>query len=200
MYITLPESSSALQTDSNVLTGILFLLFVSSLPPPPFYPPPSLSACRSCENLPPAARPSPRPPAVRGPRGAREAGSGDRRAGRRPSAGARWHAASLPCHPPPRFVPAPTLRGRCGDPLAALAARHRVRVPLARRLARLDPAWDAASAGGGGVPLLRAVPGCAVIVVGLCFALFHAEGEARAGQRCRGQTRRRQIDRQMDRL
>lgn len=28
MYITLPESSLALQTNSNVLTGILFLLFV----------------------------------------------------------------------------------------------------------------------------------------------------------------------------
>lgn len=68
MYITLPESSSALQTNSNVLTGILFLLFV--LGPPSPYPPPSLSACWSCENLLPAASPSPRPSSVRGPQGA----------------------------------------------------------------------------------------------------------------------------------
>lgn len=108
-------------------------------------------------------------------------------------------APSIPALPlsSPHAVPMPTLRGHCGDPLAALAipaAQHRVRMPLTRRLVHLDPAWDPASAASGGVPLLRAIPLCAVIVVVLCFALYHAEGEARAGQRCWGQTQWRWID------
>lgn len=51
MYITLPESSLALQTNSNVLTGILFLLFVSL----PYHHPGPTGAVRRTVS-PPAGR------------------------------------------------------------------------------------------------------------------------------------------------
>lgn len=115
MYITLPESSSALQTNSNVLTGILFLLFVSPtpLPPPPRLP---AGAVRISRPLP---APHPVPPRFRGlgARRERPAGSGDHRPGWRPSAGAHWHATSLPCHrPPPVLSPCQCCRAVAGTP------------------------------------------------------------------------------------
>lgn len=142
MYITLPESSSALQTNSNVLTGILFLLFVSGSPPLPRPPPtrptlrPPLSAAGAVRTS--LLLPTPRP--VPPPFGGRPAGSGDRRPGRRPSAGARWHAATLPCHRPAPRAPSPCW-GCCRDPLAALAA------PTARHGGAYAPRSEAGTTG-----------------------------------------------------
>lgn len=152
MCVTLPESSSALQTNSNMLTGILFLLFVSGPSAPPSCPPPSLSACWNCENLLPAASPLSCAPGFGG------LGAQGQWALQSWLA-SFWLAQSSPaCHH--LHANTEAIAGPCWLPLSSQS-------PAGVCLIGILPG------------MLRGF--LSPTIAGLCFALLPVEGEARAG-------------------
>lgn len=164
MCITLPESSSALQKNSNMLTGILFLLFVSGPPALPSCPPPSLSACWSCENLLPSASSLPCAPGFRG------LGAQGQWAMQMWLA-SFWLAHSIPAY---HHLHANT-EAIAGPPWLPSSSQS----PAGVCLIGILPG------------MLRG--SLSPIIAGLCFALLPVEGEASAGQQCWGQTQWGQI-------